>query len=92
VLAGYAAVQARKTDARSASRVEMEAALSAQHDLLETYRMEVTLEREKREADSDRLHSKINDALARATEAQLAERRCIERLSLAEARIAELGG
>lgn len=92
VLAGYAALQARRTENKTMGRVEMEAALEAQRDLLEIYRGEIKALREKNEQDNNRLHRKINDALAKVAHAVANERKCNERLSIAEAKIAELGG
>lgn len=80
-IGGYAGLQARKTESRSADREETQQALVAQQDLLNRYERRI----DKLEADLVLVQGHHADC-----ESTLDDHRI--RLRHAEARIAELGG
>jgi hypothetical protein len=86
VLGAYAAIKARSTEARTATREETQQALDAQDRLLDRYEAKI-IELERR---VDRCEVVADRALAGRNEARLMHRECERRLKIAEARIAEL--
>lgn len=79
VLGSYAAVVAKRTEGRSATREEIQQALDAQTGLLDRYERRIkTLE--DRSARQDTM---IEDALGRAMNAEQAHRDCEKKLEIA---------
>ncbi len=85
---GWAVLQARRTEKRSADRQETQQALDAQSSLLDRYEKRIT----HLEARNSDLHGRINDVLAKFAVVSEGEKACKQRLAIAEARISELGG
>lgn len=87
-MGGWAALRARATEKKSASREETQQALDAQTALLDRYEKRIAY----LEGQNEKLHAKVNDVLARNAMQSEAHKDCERRLALAEARISELGG
>lgn len=79
VLGSYAAVVARRTEGRSATREETQQALEAQDNLLDRYERRIGV----LEARCEVQDKKIEDALARAMTGEQAHRECERKLEMA---------
>lgn len=95
-LAGaYAGIQGRRTEHRSANREEVEQAFQFQGEMLENYRKDNQRLQEK----TQEMHDTVNRTLGKLGEVTARHQECernlmdlSSRLSMAEARISELGG
>lgn len=95
LLSGYAAVKARKTDDRAATREETQQALDAQSNLLTRYERRIDAQDKEIATLRERIaivEAKAEDAIAARNEVAAKHTECERRLAALEASINPAGG